>query len=121
FLYGLILDVTTRTIAELREELAFILRTPEITLPSYVSLPIPLLGTQFFKACLRDRRILPNTRLRDCDGTTLTLWPKDPLSDVLRFVADMRGLEGLGAQVALHATRFMLRYGRRMDIRQAFA
>src|SRR5437870_5873993 len=45
FLYGLVLDVTTRQIADLEQELDTILATHDITLRSYVSVSIPILGT----------------------------------------------------------------------------
>jgi radical SAM superfamily enzyme YgiQ (UPF0313 family) len=48
FLYGLMFDPTRRTLDSLDSELEFVLRSPEIPLPSYVTLPIPLLGTRFF-------------------------------------------------------------------------
>src|SRR4030095_7367544 len=46
--YGLMLDLSHRTIADLRREVEFITRTPGITLPSFVTLPDPLLGTPLF-------------------------------------------------------------------------
>lgn len=52
FLYGIVLDPTTRPLADLRKELDFIIDTPQITLPSYVTLAIPLLGTPYFYECL---------------------------------------------------------------------
>jgi radical SAM superfamily enzyme YgiQ (UPF0313 family) len=72
FLYGLMLDVTCRTVADLRRELAFIVGLPDIPLPSYISLITPIPGTPHFYDCLRQGRILPTTRLRDLDTTTLS-------------------------------------------------
>jgi len=37
FSYGLMVDVTTRTVSDLRRELNFITSTPEITVPSFVT------------------------------------------------------------------------------------
>jgi hopanoid C-2 methylase len=37
FQYGVIFDIHTRTLEEIRDELAFIMRTPQITLPSSIS------------------------------------------------------------------------------------
>src|SRR6202048_148882 len=45
FCYGLMLDISTRTIADVRRELEFITGTPEITLPAFITLSIPILGT----------------------------------------------------------------------------
>jgi len=84
FSYGLMVAVTTRTVADLRRELNFITGTPEITIPSFVTLTIPLLGTPYFYQCLQNRSILPNTKLRDMDGTTVLQKPVDPIDEVAR-------------------------------------
>jgi hypothetical protein len=118
FFYGLILDVTTRTLAELHQELEFVARTPDITLPGFLTLPIPLLGTPFFYDCLRKGMMLPNTRLRDMDGTTLTVWPKDPLDEVARFVRGMQRLRSLRGAALRHAGLFYQRYRRCLNRRQ---
>lgn len=110
FLYGLILDVTTRPVAELRRELDFIVSCPEITLPAYVCVPIPILGTPFFYECLDGGLLLPETRVRDLDGTTLCLRPLDPLPEVARFVRDLQTLRGFRARVIGHSVRFARRY-----------
>ena len=52
-------DVTSRSLADLRRELHFITGTPEITIPAFVTLSIPLLGTPYFYECLRNRSLLP--------------------------------------------------------------
>src|SRR5262249_26257083 len=52
FCYGLMLDLTTRTIADVHRELEFITGTPEITLPAFVTLSIPILGTPDFYQAL---------------------------------------------------------------------
>ena len=48
FLYGIVLDYSSRTIAELREELDVIIENSAITLPSFITLAIPLLRSPFF-------------------------------------------------------------------------
>ncbi|HEY7690396.1 MAG TPA: radical SAM protein, partial [Dongiaceae bacterium] len=75
FTYGIMLDPAARHIADLRREIEFILDTPEISLPAFFTLPITLLGTPYFRDCLRDGLVLPNIRLRDLDGLTLTVQP----------------------------------------------
>jgi radical SAM superfamily enzyme YgiQ (UPF0313 family) len=86
FLYGLMLDVTTRRVGALRRELDFIVGTPEITLPGFLTTAIPILGTPFFYECLDKGLFLPKTRVRDLDGTTLTLRPLDPVEEVVEFL-----------------------------------
>ncbi len=116
FLYGLILDVTTRPLAELRRELDFIVSCPEITLPAYVCVPIPIPGTPFFYECLDDGLILPSTRVRDLDGTTLSLRPLDPVAEVARFLRDLQTMRGRRGAAVLHALRFARRYRGALDL-----
>jgi hopanoid C-2 methylase len=106
FSYGLMLDVTTRSVSDLRRELNFITGTPEITVPSFVTLSIPLLGTPYFYACLQNRTILPNTKLRDMDGTTVLQRPVDPIDEVVKFVDDIQSMKGFQGRVVKHAARF---------------
>ncbi len=110
FLYGMVLDVTTRTVADFERELDGVLATPEITLPAYVSVSIPILGTPFLSDCLRDDRVLPRTRVRDLDGTTLSVRSHDDQPRVERFVRDLMGFHGRRARVARHAVGFARRW-----------
>jgi hypothetical protein len=110
FLYGIVLDPTTRTLADLRAELEFILDTPEITLPSYVTLAIPLLGTPYFYECLERRRFLPNIKLRDLDAATLTLKPLDGVRETVRFIKDIQSFRGYKRRVVRHMAAFWRRY-----------
>ena len=110
FGYGLILDVTTRRIADLQRELEFVLGTSQIPLPAFLTLPIPLLGTPFFRESLAKGAFLPRTKLRDMDGTTLVLRPLDPLHEVVEFVRDMLTLRGYRQRALLHSVQFARRY-----------
>lgn len=121
FCYGLILDVTTRSLADLRRELDFITGTPEITLPSFLTLPIPLLGTPFFRECVGKRAILPNTRLRDMDGSTVLLKTLDPLEEVVKFLGDVLAMRGYGARVARHSLGFARSYRKTLNKTQLTA
>jgi hopanoid C-2 methylase len=106
FSYGLMVDVNTRSVADLRRELNFITGTPEITIPSFVTLSIPLLGTPYFYECLKNRTILPETKLRDMDGTTILQRPVDPMDQVVKFVDDLQSMKGFHGRVLNHAARF---------------
>lgn len=110
FSYGLMLDVTTRSIADLRRELEFITGTPEITIPSFITLSIPLLGTPYFYECVQKGTLLPNTKLRDMDGTTVLQRPLDDLDEVVKFVSDLQSLRGFHGRVVNHAARFTRLY-----------
>jgi hopanoid C-2 methylase len=106
FAYGLIVDVTSRRIADLRRELDFITNTPEITLPSFVTLSIPILGTPYFYECLDRKVLLPLTKLRDMDGTTIMQRPLDPIEEVIKFVRDIQSMKGYRRRILKHAAAF---------------
>ena len=110
FSYGLMLDVTTRSIDDLRRELKFITGTPEITIPSFITLSIPLLGTPYFFECVAKGTLLPDTKLRDMDGTTILQRPLDDIGEVVKFVDDLQSLRGFHGRVIKHAARFARLY-----------
>lgn len=110
FIYGIMFDLTTRPISELKEELDFITGSPEITLPTFISLAIPLLGTPFFYECLDQELFLPNIKLRDMDGATLILKPRDSLADAVKFVQGVQFLSGYKARVMRHMKDFFKNY-----------
>lgn len=114
FAYGLMLDVTSRSVSDLRRELNFITGTPEITIPSFVTLSIPLLGTPYFYECVRNGTILPQTKLRDMDGTTVLQTPVDDMDEVVRFVNDLQSLRGFQSRVVKHAIGFTRLYGSKL-------
>lgn len=122
FSYGLMVDVTTRSVSDLRRELRFITGTPEITLPSFVTLSIPLLGTPYFYECVNRGSILPDTKLRDMDGTTVLQKPVDPISEVVKFVDDVQALRGYKGRAIKHAAGFARIYRSKLTTMQmAFA
>jgi len=118
FLYGIIFDLSTRTVRECRDEIALIVGHSEITLPAFVTQAIPLLGTPYFRECLNQRRLLPNTRLRDMDGSTLVTRPLDPAADAVQFLRDLPELKGFRLRTARHSTAFVHRYGRTLNVHQ---
>ena len=121
FFYGLMLDVATRPLAALRQELEFITGTPDITLPGYISVPIPLPGTPFFYDHLAKGRILPQTKVRDLDSTTLSLEPLDSMDEVREFLRDIQSLRGYWHRVLRHALGFVRKYRRVLTKRQLTA
>jgi radical SAM superfamily enzyme YgiQ (UPF0313 family) len=118
FLYGLVLDVTTRTVESLRHELELIIDAPGITLPAYVSVTIPIPGTPFFYDCLEKDLILPHTRVRDLDGTTISVRPLDELGKVAEFVRDLQTFRGYQARIAAQSLRFIRRYASHLSFAQ---
>ena len=110
FQYGMMLDPFTRSVRDLRKEVEFILSTPEISLPSYLSIPVPILGTPFFYECVKKKAILPLTKLRDLDTTTLSMHPQESMDEAVAFVRDIRSLRGYRKQILQHTAVFLKRY-----------
>ncbi|HEX7296793.1 MAG TPA: hypothetical protein VF251_13625, partial [Pyrinomonadaceae bacterium] len=108
--YGLMLDFAHRTIADLRREIEFIIGTSEITLPSFVTLPVPLLGTPLFSELAAKGALLPHTKLRDMDGSTFVLRPVDPIDEAVAFLREMLSLRGYRFRVLRHSSQFFQRY-----------
>ena len=118
FLYGMMLDVTSRSVEDLDRELRYVLRTPEITLPSYLSLPIPYPGTPFFQECVAGQRLLPNTRIRDLNSSVLCLKPVDNMRRVQPFIARTQTMAGYRRQIVSHAWKFYRKYKKALTPRQ---
>ncbi len=115
FLYGLMFDLATRTVADLNREFELILDTPGVTLPAYTSLSIPLPGTPYFQECVATGGFLPQVKLRDLDGFTLTQKPLDPLEKVVPFVADLETWKQYRWRAFKKVLEFVGMYGRRLD------
>jgi hypothetical protein len=121
FAYGIMLDPSTRPLAELRHEIEFIVGTPEITLPAFFTLAIPLVGTPYFRECLDKGLFFPNTRLRHLDGVTLAMRPIDGIDEVLGFVRDLPSLRGYRRHVLRHAGKFLRHYRGTLSPLQLYA
>jgi hypothetical protein len=115
FCYGLMLDISTRSIADIQRELRFITGTPEITLPAFITLSIPILGTPYFYECLKDGTILPDTKLRDMDGITIVQKTLDPLAEAVEFVRGAEQFRGLRSRVVQHSLRFFNLYRKKLN------
>jgi hypothetical protein len=115
FCYGLMLDLGTRTIADIERELKFITGTPEITLPAFITLSIPILGTPYFYECLGNRSILPYTKLRDMDGITIVQKTLDPLDQAVEFVRSVEQFKGLRGRILKHSIQFCQRYRTKLN------
>ena len=115
FLYGIIVDPTRRSLKSLQAEFEFILNNDQITLPSYFTLPIPLVGTPLFFQYLNARVILPRTRVRDLDGTTLSLRPLDDPALVAKFWSRLLRWQGYRRKIVIRTARFVRRYRHSLD------
>lgn len=115
FIYGIILDPTRRRIRSLQAEFEFILNNDELPLPGYLTLPIPLLGTPLFFEYLDEGAILPSTRVRDLDGSTLSLRPLDGLESFSEFWPKVLRWQGRTGQTIARTYRFLKRYKHSLD------
>jgi hypothetical protein len=94
FNYGLVYDSTERTLAQMHGELASICDNPEIPAPNFIFGAVPFPGTPFFHDRHARGLLLPSTRVRDLEGSTLAMKPLDPVADVARFLATGKYLRG---------------------------
>jgi hypothetical protein len=116
--YGMIVDPSTQTIAEMNEEIEFVTGFPQIPLPAFISLTIPLPGTPYFHECLEQRRFLPRAKLRDMDGYTMLTRPLDPLDQVAPLVRSIAKLDGYGWRVFRHSVDFYRTYRKQLSTPQ---
>jgi len=114
-MYGIMLNPTTRPLSDLHQEIAFILDSPQITLPAYFTLPIPLLGTPYFHDCLAKGLFLPKVRLHDLDGVVISLKPRDPLDEVVAFARGLPSLRGHRSRIAPNLAAFFWRYRKHLS------
>lgn len=112
FLYGLMLDPTRRTVADLRQEMDYVTGNSEITLPAFITVPVALPGTPYFHECAERQMFLPKTRVRDLEGTTLSLRPREDIDVVAPLVGQMQTLEGYGWRIARQCAGFYRTYRR---------
>ncbi len=112
FQYGLVFDPTERTLAEMHRELTLICDNPELPAPNFIFMCIPFPGTPLLHDRLRRGLILPRTRLRDLEASTLSLRPLDPIPDVARFIATTKNLVGYRWRHLKRQARFAWRYRR---------
>ena len=115
FFYGLIFDPANRTVESMRGELDVVYGTPEITMPTFVTLTIPLPGTPYFRDCLERDLFLPHAKLRDLDGSTLVLRPLDPVPVVTDFLRELLRMTGWRRRALGHAVGFYRRYHRLLN------
>ena len=117
FQYGMIFDPARQRLAEMQDELNFILDQPDIPLPAFLTLAIPLLGTPYFRECMESGLFLPDAKLRDMDGFTLMTRPLDPVEELVPFVRTMSDMKAHRRQVLRHSCRFFRTYRRALPPR----
>jgi hypothetical protein len=118
FKYGLVFDPTERTVAEMSRELDIICDTPEIPLPLFIFTAIPFPGTPLFHDRVAKGQILPNTKLRDLESSTLSVKPIDPIEDVVHFIQNEKNFRGRRKRALAHQFDFLRRYRRSLSYDQ---
>jgi hypothetical protein len=107
FQYGLVYDPSEQSLEQMYHQLDLICDHPEIPAPNFIFMAIPFPGTPFFHDRYEKGLILPNTKMRDLEGSTLSLKPIDPLDDVVHFVRNGRNFRGYRARFLKHQARFL--------------
>jgi radical SAM superfamily enzyme YgiQ (UPF0313 family) len=110
FQYGLVYDPTERTVEQMYGELELILDHPEIPAPNFIFTAIPFPGTPFFHDRYERGLVLPNTKMRDLEGSTLSLKPLDPMEDAVHFVRKGRNFRDYKKRFIQHQAKFLWRY-----------
>ncbi|WP_193173219.1 B12-binding domain-containing radical SAM protein [Nisaea nitritireducens] len=118
FDYGMIVDFSQQTIADVDSQLNAVLEDPTIPLPGLLSLTIPILGTPYFDDAARAGRLMPNLLLSDMDGQKVVEWPKEPLEKVVPFVADLMQFKGRKRALARHTVKHAWHWRRHFDLDQ---
>ena len=103
-------DPTERTVAQMRREMDIICDTAEIPLPLFMFTAIPFPGTPLFHEKVEKKQILPNTKMRDLESSTLCVKPLEPIEDVVRFIQTGKNFRGYRNRVLAHQVAFMRRY-----------
>ena len=115
FLYGLVFDPTEQTVAQMQREIEIICDNPEIPPPSFIFMAIPFPGTPFFHDRLSRGQILPGTRMRDLEASTLTVKTIDPVEDVIHFIRNGRNFRGYRWRFIKHHVRHLWRYRKSLN------
>jgi hypothetical protein len=116
--YGLVFDPTRQRLSEMHRELSIICENPEIPTPNFIFTATPYLGTPFFRDCLERDLLLPNTDVRDLEGSTLCLKSLDPQEQVVDFVSRGRHFAGYRRRFLRHQFNFLRRYGKSLNAHQ---
>lgn len=115
FQYGLVFDPTERRVADMERELDVIAGDPSIPAPNFIFVATPFPGTPFFAEKHTQGLILPGTRVRDLDGSTLNLRALDGERAAAQFLRTTKNLVGRRGRFLAHQARFHWRYRAALD------
>jgi hypothetical protein len=120
FNYGLVFDPTERSLAQMHGELASICDNPAIPAPNFIFGAVPFPGTPFFRDRHRRGLLLPSTRVRDLEGSTLAMRSLDRVEDVASFLATAKYLRGYRRRHLRRQLRFIWGHRRALSLEQLF-
>ena len=115
FQYGLVFDPTERRVADMERELDVIAGDDSIPAPNFIFVATPFPGTPFFAEKYDLGLILPGTRVRDLDGSTLNLRALDGEESVAHFLRTTKNLVGRKRKFLAHQARFHWKYLRALE------
>jgi hypothetical protein len=110
FQYGLVYDPTLQTLEQMYHQLDLICAHPDIPAPNFIFMAIPFPGTPFFRDRYEKGLILPNTHMRDLEGSTLSLKPLDPMDDVVHFIQNGKNFRGYRMRFLKHQAQHLWHY-----------
>ena len=110
FQYGLVYDPSVQTLEQMYSQLDLICDHPEIPAPNFIFMAIPFPGTPFFHDRYEKGLILPHTKMRDLEGSTLSIRPIDPIDDVVHFIRNGRNFRGYRRRFLKHQVKFLWHY-----------
>ncbi|MFT4797580.1 MAG: radical SAM superfamily enzyme YgiQ (UPF0313 family) [Candidatus Azotimanducaceae bacterium] len=108
--YGLVYDPTSQSLKSMYNELDIICDNPEIPAPNFIFTSIPFPGTPFFRKCIEDDLILPNTHMRHLEGSTLSVKSIESEQETVDFIRKGRRFAGYRKRFLAHHVRFDRRY-----------
>jgi hypothetical protein len=110
FMYGLVYDASERSVDDMERELDVIAAEPAVPAPNFIFSATPYPGTPFFQDRFARGLILPGTKVRDLEGSTLTLRALDGEERAAHFLRTGKNLRGLRAKFLKHQARMHWRY-----------
>jgi len=118
FKYGLVFDPTERTTAQMYREMDIICDTPEVPLPLFTFTATPYPGTPVFKSLAEQNLILPNTKMRDLESSTLCVKPIEPIEAVVEFIRTGKNFRNYRKRAISHQLKFLKRYRKSLNYHQ---
>ena len=119
FQFGLVYDPSERSVASMKHEIAYINSHSVIPTPLFFFTAIPFPGTPFFAEKYEEGLILPNTKARDLESSTLSLLPRDnSIEETAEFIRQTKYFRGYRRKMLDHELKFLLKNYRSLNLDQ---